>query len=37
MELVVIGRGIDAEGSSIVTEAGGSGGLNKYGAIHEPR
>jgi len=29
MELVVIGRGIDAEGSSIVTEAGGSGGLNK--------
>lgn len=29
MELVVVGRGGDAEGSSIVTRAGGSGGLNK--------
>lgn len=29
MELVVPGRGIDAEGSSIGAGAGGSGGLNK--------
>lgn len=29
MELVVVGRGGDAEGSSVVTEAGGSRGLNK--------